>query len=106
MNYTIYVVDIIFASGELDRLEVDGNFTDGLSQALVKAYRGRINIIRQAVDERLFYAIKSLHYEKLEGKRKHQHSMRLNNKYRLIIEFVEHRVKGKSVKVIEITDYH
>lgn len=99
-------MDVIFASEELDRLEVDGNFTAGLNQALVKAYRSRLNIIRQAVDERLFYAIKSLHFEKLKGKRKHQHSMRLDNKYRLIVEFVERRGKGKSVKVVEITDYH
>lgn len=99
-------MDIIFASEDLDRLEVDGKFTAGLNQALVKAYRSRINIIRQAVDERLFYAIKSLHFEKLEGKRKHQHSMRLNNRYRLIVELVEHPTKGKSAKVVEITDYH
>jgi len=104
-NYNI-IVEIIYAVEELDRLEVDGAFTAGLSQGLVKAYRNRINIIRQAVDERLFYAIKSLRFEKLEGKRKHQHSMRLNDKYRLIVELVERKPKDKAVRIVEITDYH
>jgi len=99
-------VEIIFATEDLDRLEVDGSFTAGLNQTLVKAYRNKINIIRQAVDERHFYAIKSLHFEKLEGKRKHQHSIRLNNQYRLIVELVERKPKNKAVRIIEITDYH
>ena len=99
-------VEIIFAAEDLGRLEVDGSFTAELDQTLVKAYRNKINIIRQAVDERLFYAIKSLHFERLEGKRKHQHSIRLNNKYRLIVELVERKPKNKAVRIVEITDYH
>ena len=99
-------VEIEFATSDLDRLETDASFTAGLDQALVKAYRAKVNIIRQAVDERLFYAIKSLHFEKLEGKRKHQHSLRLNNRYRLIVELVEREPKDKVVRIVEITDYH
>ena len=99
-------MEIIFAAEDLGRLEVDGSFTAELDQALVKAYRNKINIIRQAVDERLFYAIKSLHFERLEGKRKHQHSIRLNNKYRLIVELVERKPKNKAVRIVEIPDYH
>lgn len=98
-------MEVMFASDDLDRLEVDGTFTAGLSQVLVKAYRSRINIIRNAPDERDFYNLKSLHFEKLEGKRNHQHSMRLNNQYRLIVELIEGNPK-KIVKIIEITDYH
>lgn len=99
-------MEVIFGNDDLDRLEVEGSFTAGLSQSLVKAYRNRINDIRQAVDERDFYALKSLRFEKLEGKRKHQHSIRLNNQYRLIIEFVENNPKGKAIRIVEITDYH
>jgi len=104
-NYNVNV-EIIFDAEDLGRLEVDGSFTAGFNQTLVKAYRKKINIIRQAVDERLFYAIKSLHFEKLEGKRNHQHSIRLNNKYRLIVELVERKPKNKAVRIVEITDYH
>jgi proteic killer suppression protein len=44
--------------------------------------------IRAAPDERVFYQLKSLHFEELLGNRSHQHSMRLNDQWRLIIEFV------------------
>jgi toxin HigB-1 len=99
-------VKVTFANPDLDRLEIDGSYTSGLSQVLVKAFRSKMNIIRQAVDERDFYALKSLHFEKLSGKRKHQHSMRLNDQYRLIIELIENNPNGKTVKIVEITDYH
>jgi proteic killer suppression protein len=99
-------MQIVFANDDLDRLEIDRFYTANLSQALVKAYRSKINTIRQVNDERDFYALKSLHFEKLEGKRKHQYSMRLNEKYRLIIELIESNTKGKVVKIVEITNYH
>jgi len=96
---------VVFTSNDLDRLEVESSFTGGLSQALVRAYRSRLNIIRQARDERVFYALKSLHYHKLEGKRKHQHSMNLNDQFRLILELIESS-EVKTVRIVEITDYH
>lgn len=61
--------------------------------------------IRAAEDERTFYAMKSLHFEKLKGNRSHQHSMRLNDQWRLILEF-ECTNDGKVVLVIGIEDYH
>lgn len=99
-------MEVVFGNDDLDRLEIEGSFSAGLSQALVKAYRSKLNVIRQTIDERDLYAIKSLRYEKLQGKRRHQHSMRLNGQYRLIVELVEYNPKDKVVKIIEITDYH
>jgi proteic killer suppression protein len=99
-------MQIVFANGDLDRLEIDKAYTANLNQALVKAYRSKINIIRRVNDERDFYALKSLRFEKLEGKRKHQYSMRLNDKYRLIIELIKNNPNDKVVKIVEITDYH
>ena len=99
-------MEVMFSNDDLDRLEIDGTFSAGLSQVLVKAYRSKLNIIRQANDERDLYSLKSLHFEKLKGKRKYQHSVRLNNQYRLIIELVERGQKLKAVKIVEITDYH
>lgn len=48
--------------------------------------------------------MKSLHYEKLKGKRSHQRSMRLNDQFRLIVEIEE--ANGRTVVVISIEDYH
>jgi proteic killer suppression protein len=61
--------------------------------------------IRAAPDERLFYAVKSLHFEKLKGDRSHQYSMRLNDQWRLILEF-EGEGPSKVVWIIGIEDYH
>ena len=94
-------MEVEFADDKLDRLETDANYTARLSPALVKAFRKRMQQIRAAPDERTFYTIGGLSFEKY-GKR--QHSMRLNDQFRLIVEILD---KGrKALRVVEITDYH
>ena len=58
-----------YADETLCRLEIDLQFTGGFSAAVVKAFRKRLWFIRHAVDERDLYAMKSLHFEKLQGAR-------------------------------------
>ncbi len=60
----------------LERLSTDGKYTAGLDGASVKAFRKRVQFIKAAVDERVFYAMKSLHYEKLQGDREGRRQMR------------------------------
>ena len=98
-------MEVRFADARLDRLETDRKYDAGFSQAIVKAFRKRMQLIRSALDERVFYQLKSLHFEKMEGDRSHQHSMRLNDQWRLIIEF-ERSVPNKVVVVVSIEDYH
>lgn len=98
-------MEITFKSHEYDRLETDAGFNAGLSAPIVTMYRKRIQTIRAAADERVFYALKSLHFEKLKGDRAGQYSMRLNDQWRLILEFIKDS-SGKTVVVIEIADYH
>jgi toxin HigB-1 len=49
--------------------------------------------------------LKSWHYEKLEGSRSHQRSIRLNDQWRLIIEIIE-RKPSNIIEIIGIEDYH
>src|SRR5258708_40126473 len=98
-------MDVEFADTGLDRLETDQTFTMGLSAAIVKAYRRRIQGIRAARDVRDFYAMRSLNFEKLKGKRQHQYSMRLNDQFRLVVEIAE-LVEGKKIRIVGIEDYH
>jgi proteic killer suppression protein len=98
-------MEVDFANGELESLETDPTYSAGLSQALVKLFRKRMQQIRAAVDERDFYALKSLHFEKLSGARRHQHSMRLNDQYRLIVE-LQGEGSNKVVRIVGIEDYH
>jgi len=98
-------MNVRFATPALERLETDPKFFDGHSAVIVKMYRKRMNYIRQAPDERDFYAMKSLGFEKLKGDRSHQRSMRLNDQWRLILEF-EGDGTSKTVLIVAIEDYH
>lgn len=98
-------MEIEFADPDYDRLETDAGFTAGFAAPVVKAYRKRIQYIRAAADERDFYALKSLHFEKLKRDRDGEHSMRLNDQWRLILR-LERRAGNKLVVVVSIEDYH
>lgn len=94
-----------FDNDDLDRLETDPSFTMGLSDALVTVYHKRLQMIRSARDERDFYALKSLHYEKLQGKQQDGRSMRLNKQFRLVLE-IRNTGSDKRVRLLRIEDYH
>lgn len=98
-------MEVRFEDHRLDRLETDPDFTAGYDQGIVRAFRLRIQMIRAAPDDRTFYELKSLHFEKLKGERSHQHSMRLNKQWRLILEF-DGAGSAKVVCVVAIEDYH
>ena len=72
---------------------------------IVTAYRKRIQFIQSANDERDLWNWRSLHFKKLKGNRSHQHSIRLNDQYRLIVE-ITGTADDKVVNIIAIEDYH
>ena len=94
-----------YAKDNLQRLVTDMGFTDGFGYEVIRAYRKRIQMIESAEDERDFYSLKSLHFEKLSGARSHQHSMRLNNQWRLIVE-IDAGTPKNTIVVTSIEDYH
>jgi len=98
-------MDVSFAHDSLDKLETDAAYNAGFGDAIVKAYRKRMQQIRAATDERTFYSHRALRFEKLQGKRDGQHSMRLNDQWRLILE-LRSGTLNKTVHVVEIADYH
>jgi toxin HigB-1 len=98
-------MDIEYDDESLELLASNPDYDAGFGRDVVKAFRKRIQVIRAAPDERDFRALKSLHFEKLQGQREGQYSMRLNDQWRLILKFVT-RERGKTVVVIAIDDYH
>ncbi|WP_057972272.1 type II toxin-antitoxin system RelE/ParE family toxin [Lysobacter antibioticus] len=98
-------MEVQFEDPSLERLETDPKYTAGLDAALVKIFRRRMQFIRASPDERAFYAMKSLHYEKLKGDLVGQRSMRLNDQWRLLLR-LEEDDKGKLVVIVSIADYH
>ncbi|HZD57163.1 MAG TPA: type II toxin-antitoxin system RelE/ParE family toxin [Anaerolineales bacterium] len=72
---------------------------------VVNAFFHVMAIIEAAVDIRDFYNLKSLHFEKLKGDRREEHSMRLNKQYRLTMR-LEKEETGTSLLILDIEDYH
>jgi proteic killer suppression protein len=98
-------MQVEFDDPELDRLEVDPTFDGGFAAEIVRGFRKVVQIVRAALDERDLYRVRGLRFEKLKGKRKHQHSLRINDQWRVIVGL---RGEGsvKRVGVVEIADYH
>jgi toxin HigB-1 len=89
----------------LARLEVDSDHGGDYPPEAVRGFRKVMQVIRAAEDERDLYAMKSLHFEKLQGNRAGQHSLRLNSQWRLIV-IIEKSEPKNTIAVIEIVDYH
>jgi proteic killer suppression protein len=98
-------MDVEFAEEDLRRLLCEVGFSNGLGPAVVRGYRKVLGIILAATDMRDLFALRSLRFEKLKGKRSGQWSLRLNDQWRLIVE-IDEESAGKRVRIIEIVDYH
>ena len=98
-------MEVEFDDDDLDQLETDPRATAGFPAGVVRGFRKAMQVIRGAADERDLYAMRGLRFEKLEGKRKGQFSLRCNDQYRLIIELVGES-SDKTVRLIEVVDYH
>lgn len=98
-------MDVTFGDDSLDRLEIDATYSGGLSGPIVRAYRKAMQHIRAAADERTLYARRGFRFEKLAGDRQGQHSLRLNDQWRLIVE-IRGEHPNKTINIVEIADYH
>ena len=76
-----------------------------LPVVVVRAARRKIRILRQCMDERDIRAMPSFHYEKLEGKRDRQRSIRLNDQWRLILH-VDRECDPIEIEILEITNHY
>jgi len=101
----VMAFEVIHKNVSLERLEKDAKFTAGYSAAVVRSFRKRMWVIRNAMDERDLRVPNGNHLEKLKGDRDHQHSMRLNDQWRLIIE-IKGKGASKTLLVVGIEDYH
>lgn len=97
-------MEVEFDDDDLARAERDPTVSVGHGPAVDRGFRKLIQVIRAAVDERDFYALKSLHFEKLEGSETRR-SMRINKQWRLIVE-LRGEAPRKKVGVIKVDDYH
>ena len=96
---------VLFQDAKLAKLESEAGFAAGFAQEAMRGYRRVMQFIRAANDERDFYAMRSLNFEKLLGKRFGQYSFRINDQWRLIACIQKSEPKN-TIVILEITDYH
>ncbi len=93
-------------SDELKRLFEDPRYAaPQFGRDLIKAYRKKIGFLAAAVSELDLRNYRALRFEKLTGDRAGQHSIRLNDQWRLILR-LESDVEGPVLIVVDIVDYH
>jgi proteic killer suppression protein len=97
---------IRFRDDELRRLYEDPDFTaPQFGRDLVKAFRKKVAFLQAAASELDLRNYRALHFEKLVGNRAGQHSIRLNDQWRLILS-LETDPEGRVLIIVEIVDYH
>lgn len=97
---------IDFVDPKLQQLAEDRSTRSRLPADVIRAYRKAIMLIDAAADQRDIRNVPGNRLERLKGNRAHQHSIRLNKQWRLIIEFHDEDQALATVAVIEIVDYH
>lgn len=98
-------MDVEYADPVLEQLATQADCAPkGWSRDVVRSYRKKLQIIRAAVDERDVRAMRGFRLEKLKGDREGTSSIRLNDQFRLVLNF---KTEGDRVAVLlEIVDYH
>ncbi|MFF2084904.1 type II toxin-antitoxin system RelE/ParE family toxin [Nocardia sp. NPDC058176] len=95
-----------FAKAELRSLWMDETFRiRGLDAEVVRAFRKKVQLLRDSTSEKELRNFRSLNLEKLKGDREGQYSIRLNRQWRLILKFHTDD-EGRTVLIVELCDYH
>lgn len=93
-----------FDDKKLDQLYSHGTGSEQYPSGIAETFIRRVRAIEAATDERDLRALKSLHFEKLQGE-KNRFSIRLNKAWRLILTFEKDK-DGKIVVIIEINNHY
>jgi proteic killer suppression protein len=98
-------MEVDFQDKALELVETDQAAETRLPVAVINSLRDKLVVIRAAPDERTLRNWKSLHYEKLEGARSGQRSIRINRQWRLVFTIDTSRTPNK-ITILAVEDYH
>ncbi len=98
-------MELEFDDEELDGLSRNESSDHRFPPGIGRIFRKRIQYLRASPDERALYAMNSLNYEQLKGKRKGEYSVRLNQQYRIVFRYTEGKA-SKKIIVMSVEDYH
>ena len=98
-------MDVEHDDPSLERLETDLRCISRYPPSVVRQFRRVMLLVRSVPNESELYKYPSRHFEKLKGDRQHQHSLRLNKQWRLVVE-IDERENRNCLRIVEIIDYH
>lgn len=99
-------MQIEYGDEELRRLSEDPDFAPRQwNRDLIRAYRKKIQLLGSAKDERDLRQLRGLRLKELSGRRAGTSSIRLNDRYRLILRF-RTGPDGRVAIVLELVDHH
>lgn len=99
------VLHFSFRTKKLERLYAEGQNREHYPDRVVEAFFDVMLLIESAADESEFHRFPSLHFEKLGGPRKGQHSIALADGFRLVFT-IEKDKEGKYIYILQIVNYH
>ena len=94
-----------FTNRDLEALFTNRTNARRYPRQVVEAFVDVMSLIAAAADVRDLYASRWLHFEKLQGDRQGQYSLRLGHQFRLIVT-LEEDAGSQYLAVHEIVDYH
>lgn len=98
-------MDFYFKSKKLEALYTQRKGVQKYEPGVVDAFFKVMQRISAAQNQQDLQVLPSRNLEKLKGNRANQHSLRLNQQWRLIIIFEEDEI-GPIIQIVEIVDYH
>src|SRR5574341_816392 len=96
---------IVFRDQRLALIRTEQAARTRLPISVIKSCREKLVVLEAAPDERTLRNWKSLKYEKLQGDRKGQRSIRINDQFRLVFRLDE-STKPRTIEVLDVEDYH
>lgn len=99
------MIEVEHADPILARMETDAAFTGGFDIRIAKKFRYTMQLIRTVSRKTQLYQFNGLNLHQLPPPNSHQDSMRLNKKWRLIVEFSGEEPNEK-VLTIEINNHY
>lgn len=98
-------MDFRFSNIKLQKLYTQDTGAQGYPEGVVDSFRRRVRTIEAAKDERDLRVPASVHFEKLKGKYAGKHSMRLKDRWRLIL-YIAVEKRQKVVVIEEISQHY
>jgi toxin HigB-1 len=98
-------MDVQYDDPELERLEKEATYTGGRDRDIIRQFRRLMLLIRSVPNESELYKYPSRHFEKLKGPQRHQHSLRINGSWRLVVEVSKTASKNR-LRIIKITNHY